>query len=172
MRYLSTLSCNPTCALTTPPLDSFGLQEVGDTWRTVAGTWLVPFTVAGPSPCNDTRVLQSKASTTAGPWDGCAVNDWTWFKANRDAAGFYRATFSTATWQALAAAGVEVQTALSTADRAQVLDDAFALVSESMLEPVRRGSTCQTIVLHKSSAIYQQPSRNQGRLFITSLAFY
>jgi aminopeptidase N len=64
------------------------------------------------------------------------MSSWSWFKVNRGAAGFYRTTYSSATWAALAANAKEVQMFLTSADRAQLIDDAFALVGESTLGPV------------------------------------
>ena len=121
----------------------FGLQEKDGAWKMPPGTWFIPFNVVGPSQngCDETIVISNTASATVGPLQNCNISSWSWFKVNREAAGYYRTTYSSAAWAALAANADEVQVVLTTADRVQLIQDAFALVSESMLEPVGYGLT-------------------------------
>lgn len=54
-------------------------------------------------------------------------NDVSWFKANINGTGFYRVNYPKENWDALINALMEDHTVFSTSDRAQLINDAFAL---------------------------------------------
>jgi len=55
--------------------------------------------------------------------------DLEWFKANLNGTGFYRVNYPMANWDALIQALKKDFTILTPADRAQLINDAFALAT-------------------------------------------
>lgn len=99
------------------------------------GTWLVPVTFKtenGTSQCATEILFQNQAQATITVPSACAINSTFWFKANADSMGFYRANYAAENWWRLVDAPNVAQALLSTADRAQLLDDAFALMNEGL----------------------------------------